>query len=97
MFFSTAATYGMPESVPVREDSPTKPINPYGMSKLMTEIMLADTAAAHPINYAALRYFNVAGADPEGRSGQSTAGATHLIKVTVEAADRKSTRLNSSH
>src|SRR3546814_4528315 len=59
------------------------------MSKLMTEIMLADTAAAHPINYAALRYFNVAGADPEGRSGQSTAGATHLIKVAVEAATGK--------
>src|SRR3546814_259199 len=89
IFSSTAATYGIPESVPVREDSPTKPINPYGMSKLMTEIMLADTAAAHPINYAALRYFNVAGADPEGRSGQSTAGATHLIKVAVEAATGK--------
>src|SRR3546814_12650569 len=59
------------------------------MSKLRTEIMLADTAAAHPINYAALRYFNVAGADPEGRSGQSTAGATHLIKVAVEAATGK--------
>src|SRR3546814_1576298 len=88
IFSSTAATYGIPESVPVREDSPTKPINPYGMSKLMTEIMLADTAAAHPINYAALRYFNVAGADPEGRSGQSTAGATHLIKVAVEEIGR---------
>ena len=89
IFSSTAATYGIPEVVPVREDSPKQPINPYGMSKLMTEIMLADVAAAHPINYAALRYFNVAGADPQGRSGQSTAGATHLIKVAVEAATGK--------
>jgi len=86
IFSSTAATYGEPEESPVREDSPRKPINPYGMSKLMTEIMLADVAAAHPLNYCALRYFNVAGADPQGRSGQSTAGATHLIKVAVEAA-----------
>lgn len=86
IFSSTAATYGIPESVPVREDSPKRPINPYGMSKLMTEFMLADVAAAHPINYCALRYFNVAGADPQGRTGQSTAGATHLIKVAVEAA-----------
>jgi UDP-glucose 4-epimerase len=65
------------------------PINPYGMSKLMTEAMLRDVAAAHPINYAALRYFNVAGADPQGRSGQSTIGATHLIKIAVEAATGK--------
>ena len=86
IFSSTAATYGIPEVVPVREDSPQIPINPYGMSKLMTEHMLADVAAAHPINYCALRYFNVAGADPLGRTGQSTAGATHLIKVAVEAA-----------
>ena len=89
IFSSTAATYGIPEVVPVSEDSPKAPINPYGMSKLMTEIMLKDTAAAHPINYCALRYFNVAGADPRGRSGQSTAGATHLIKVAVEAATGK--------
>ena len=89
IFSSTAATYGIPENVPVREDMPTVPINPYGMSKLMTEAMLRDTAAAHPINYAALRYFNVAGADPAGRTGQSTAGATHLIKVAVEAATGK--------
>jgi UDP-glucose 4-epimerase len=89
IFSSTAATYGIPESVPVAEDMPTRPINPYGMSKLMTEAMLADTAAAHPLNYCALRYFNVAGADPQGRSGQSTAGATHLIKVAVEAATGK--------
>jgi UDP-glucose 4-epimerase len=86
IFSSTAATYGIPEVVPVREDSPKLPINPYGMSKLMTEFMLADVAAAHPINYCALRYFNVAGADPQARTGQSTAGATHLIKVAVEAA-----------
>jgi UDP-glucose 4-epimerase len=86
IFSSTAATYGIPERVPVAEDAPTLPINPYGTSKLMTEAMLRDVAAAHPMNYAALRYFNVAGADPEGRTGQSTAGATHLIKVAVEAA-----------
>ena len=89
IFSSTAATYGIPESVPVREDSPKRPINPYGMSKLMTEFMLSDVAAAHSINYCALRYFNVAGADPKGRTGQSTAGATHLIKVAVEAAAGK--------
>lgn len=86
IFSSTAATYGMPEESPVREDSPQRPINPYGMSKLMTEAMLADVAAAHPMNYCALRYFNVAGADPDARTGQSTAGATHLLKVAVEAA-----------
>jgi UDP-glucose 4-epimerase len=86
IFSSTAATYGIPEVSPVTEESPAQPINPYGWSKLMTERMLADTAAAHPLNYCALRYFNVAGADPQGRSGQSTAGATHLIKVAVEAA-----------
>lgn len=86
IFSSTAATYGIPETSPVREDMPTRPINPYGTSKLMTETMLRDVAAAHPINYCALRYFNVAGADPKGRTGQSTAGATHLIKVAVEAA-----------
>lgn len=86
IFSSTAATYGVPESSPVSESAPTRPINPYGMSKLMTEAMLADVARAHPMNYCALRYFNVAGADPAGRSGQSTAGATHLIKVAVEAA-----------
>ena len=86
IFSSTAATYGLPEENPVREDSLKRPINPYGTSKLMTELMLADVAAAHPLNYCALRYFNVAGADPQGRSGQSTAGATHLIKVALETA-----------
>ncbi len=86
IFSSTAATYGIPEQSPVREDMPTVPINPYGTSKLMTEMMLRDVAAAHDFNYCALRYFNVAGADPDGRSGQSTVGATHLIKIAVEAA-----------
>lgn len=85
IFSSTAATYGIPEASPIDEDCPQRPINPYGMSKLMTEYMLKDVAAAHPINFCALRYFNVAGADPQARSGQSTAGATHLIKVAVEA------------
>lgn len=86
IFSSTAATYGIPDVAAVTEDTPQVPINPYGMSKLMSEYMLRDTAAAHPINFCALRYFNVAGADPQGRTGQSTAGATHLIKVAVEAA-----------
>jgi UDP-glucose 4-epimerase len=86
IFSSTAATYGMPGVAEVREDTPQRPINPYGWSKLMTERMLADVAAAHPMNFGVLRYFNVAGADPQARSGQSTAGATHLIKVAIEAA-----------
>ncbi|WP_174293159.1 UDP-glucose 4-epimerase GalE [Sphingomonas bacterium] len=86
IFSSTAATYGTPARVPVAEGDPTVPINPYGWSKLMSEAMLRDVAAAHPLNYGALRYFNVAGADPQGRSGQSTVGATHLIKIAVEAA-----------
>ena len=86
IFSSTAATYGIPESSPVTEDTPRSPINPYGWSKLMTEQMLGDVSAAHDMNFCALRYFNVAGADPAGRTGQSTAGATHLIKVAVEAA-----------
>ncbi len=89
IFSSTAATYGVPETSPISEDIAKSPINPYGTSKLMTEHMLADTAAAHDINYCALRYFNVAGADPQARSGQSTAGATHLIKVACEAATGK--------
>ena len=86
IFSSTAAIYGLPDQVPIPETARTEPINPYGASKLMTERMLADVAKAHPLNFCALRYFNVAGADPQGRSGQSTAGATHLIKVAVEAA-----------
>ncbi len=86
VFSSTAAVYGAPERVPIDEADPKLPINPYGASKWMTEQMLADAAAAHPFNYAALRYFNVAGADPEGRAGQIGKGSTHLIKVAVEAA-----------
>lgn len=86
VFSSTAAVYGDAVRVPVTEDAVTRPLNPYGASKLMTEMMLRDVAAAHPLNYCALRYFNVAGADPDGRTGQSTASATHLIKVAVEAA-----------
>src|SRR3569623_1139563 len=89
IFSSTAATYGMPEKIPVAEGDPTIPITPYGTSKLMTEAMLRDVAAAHPINYCALRYFTVAGADPQQRTGQSTAGATHLSKIAVEAATGK--------
>ncbi|MEL7444574.1 MAG: UDP-glucose 4-epimerase GalE [Pseudomonadota bacterium] len=89
IFSSTAATYGMPETSPVNEEMPRAPINPYGWSKLMTEQMLCDVSAAHDLNHCALRYFNVAGADPEARSGQSTAGATHLIKVALEAATGK--------
>ena len=85
VFSSTAAVYGSVGSDPVREDNPQNPESPYGMSKLMTEIILRDVAAAHDFRYAALRYFNVAGADPKGRTGQSTAGATHLIKVACEA------------
>ena len=86
VFSSTAAVYGEPERVPVDESVARQPINPYGASKLMTERMLEDSAAAYPINYAALRYFNVSGADPDGRSGQVGKGSTHLIKVAVEAA-----------
>jgi UDP-glucose 4-epimerase len=86
IFSSTAAVYGIPDVAAVDEDTPQRPINPYGWSKLMTEQMLADVAAAHLINAGVLRYFNVAGADPAARSGQSTAGATHLIKVAIEAA-----------
>lgn len=86
LFSSTAAVYGVPSQVPIAEDDPKQPINPYGASKLMTERMLADASAAHPFNYGALRYFNVAGADPQGRTGQIGKGSTHLIKVAAEAA-----------
>jgi UDP-glucose 4-epimerase len=86
IFSSTAAVYGNPAKVPVAEDAPLMPMSPYGSSKLMTEIMLRDVAAAHPLRFVALRYFNVAGADPKLRTGQSTVGATHLIKVAVETA-----------
>lgn len=86
IFSSTAAVYGTPKINPVPEGAPTAPESPYGASKLMTETMLAHAAAAHGFRYAALRYFNVSGADPRLRTGQSTAGATHLIKVACEAA-----------
>lgn len=86
IFSSTAAVYGNPAQVPVTEDAPTAPISPYGASKLMTEIMLRDAARAYGLNHVVLRYFNVAGADPRCRTGQSTIGATHLIKVAVETA-----------
>ena len=86
VFSSTAAVYGAAGEAPIPEAADKTPINPYGRSKLMTEAMLQDVAAAHDFNYCALRYFNVAGADPRGRAGQSTAGATHLIKVAAEAA-----------
>jgi len=89
VFSSTAAVYGEPAVTPIHEQVETKPINPYGASKLMTEWMLRDTATAHSFNYAVLRYFNVAGADPLGRTGQSTAGATHLIKVASEVVAGK--------
>jgi len=86
IFSSSAAVYGNPDQVPVPEHAPTRPLSPYGASKLMTEIMLHDVAQAHAMNYVALRYFNVAGADPQARIGLATAGATHLLKVAVEAA-----------
>ncbi len=89
VFSSTAAVYGIPDGGIASEDTPTAPINPYGWSKLMSERMLADVAAAAPLRYVALRYFNVAGADPGGRIGQCTPQATHLIKVACEQATGK--------
>ncbi|MDO8287724.1 MAG: UDP-glucose 4-epimerase GalE [Parvibaculum sp.] len=86
IFSSTAAVYGMPDQASVDEDVPLNPMSPYGRSKLMTEWMLRDMAAAHDMTYVALRYFNVAGGDPKGRVGQSTANATHLIKVACQTA-----------
>lgn len=86
IFSSTAAVYGEPEQSPISEASAMQPISPYGASKLMTEWMLRDTVAAHDINAVVLRYFNVAGADPAGRSGQSFPRATHLIKLACQAA-----------
>ncbi|ABI55518.1 UDP-glucose 4-epimerase GalE [Alkalilimnicola ehrlichii MLHE-1] len=86
VFSSTAAVYGMPETMPVAEDAPLAPINPYGASKMMSERMLMDLGAASDLRYVCLRYFNVAGAEPSGRLGQATPQATHLIKVACEAA-----------
>ncbi len=86
IFSSTAAVYGNPDQVPVPEHAPTRPLSPYGSSKLMTEIMLHDVASAHGMSYVVLRYFNVAGADPQARMGLATVGATHLLKIAVEAA-----------
>lgn len=86
VFSSTAAVYGQPEAIPVVEDAPTKPESPYGTSKLMVEWMLRDAQRAHGLRHVVLRYFNVAGADHLGRTGQATAGATHLIKVACEVA-----------
>ena len=86
IFSSTAAVYGNPTEIPVKEDSATLPISPYGWSKLMTEIMLRDAGSAYGLHHVILRYFNVAGADPQRRTGQSTKAATHLIKVAVETA-----------
>ena len=86
IFSSTAAVYGNPDQMPVPEHAATRPMSPYGSSKLMTEIMLHDVAAAYDMKYVVLRYFNVAGADPLGRAGLSTVGATHLLKIAVEAA-----------
>ncbi len=86
IFSSTAAVYGNPESVPVAEDAPTRPVSPYGTSKLMSEIMLHDVGAAHDLRYVILRYFNVAGADPQLRTGLASPNATHLMKIAVEAA-----------
>jgi UDP-glucose 4-epimerase len=85
VFSSTAAVYGMPEQGHADEESPTRPINAYGTSKLMSEWMLRDVAAASALRYVALRYFNVAGSDPKGRIGQATQGATLLTKVACEA------------
>jgi UDP-glucose 4-epimerase len=86
IFSSTAAVYGNAEQNPVPENAATAPISPYGTSKLMSEIMLHDAGKAHGLRFVILRYFNVAGADPKLRTGQATAGATHLIKVACEAA-----------
>jgi UDP-glucose 4-epimerase len=86
IFSSTAAVYGNPRTNPVGEDEPLDPLSPYGRSKLMTEWMLEDAGRAHDLRHISLRYFNVAGADPHGRAGQSTARASHLIKAAVQAA-----------
>jgi UDP-glucose 4-epimerase len=93
IFSSTAAVYGNADQVPLREDAPTRPISPYGTSKLMSEIMLHDAGKAHGLRFVVLRYFNVAGADPKGRTGQSNPAATHLIKLVCEVALGKRAKL----
>jgi len=93
IFSSTAAVYGNAEETPVSESTPTQPISPYGTSKLMSEIMLHDAGKAHGLRFVVLRYFNVAGADPRGRTGQATPAATHLIKVACETALGKRPRM----
>ena len=95
IFSSTAAVYGNPDQVPVPEHAPTRPLSPYGSSKLMTEIMLHDVASAHGMSYVVLRYFNVAGADPQARIGLATVGATHLLKIAVEAATGQRARIDA--
>jgi UDP-glucose 4-epimerase len=94
IFSSTAAVYGMSDAVPVRESAPTVPISPYGTSKLMSEIMLHDASKAHGLRFVILRYFNVAGADPNMRTGQATPAATHLIKVACETAIGKRPKMD---
>ena len=94
IFSSTAAVYGNPEQMPVTESAPTRPLSPYGSSKLMTEIMLHDVATAHGMSYVVLRYFNVAGADPQARIGLQTVGATHLLKIAVEAATSQRAKID---
>ena len=86
VFSSTCATYGTPERLPIREDAPQNPINPYGASKLMVERMLADFDAAHGLKSIALRYFNAAGADPDGEVGEDHNPETHLIPLVLDAA-----------
>jgi UDP-glucose 4-epimerase len=93
IFSSTAAVYGNPEQMPVPEEAPTRPLSPYGSSKLMTEIILHDVASAHDMQFVVLRYFNVAGADPQARIGLATIGATHLLKIAVEAATGQRARI----
>ena len=94
IFSSTAAVYGNPDQIPVPEHAPTRPLSPYGSSKLMTEIMLHDVASAFEMQYVVLRYFNVAGADPQARIGSATVGATHLLKMAVEAATGKRAKID---
>jgi UDP-glucose 4-epimerase len=94
IFSSTAAVYGNPDVTPVAEDAATRPLSPYGSSKLMTEIMLHDIAPAYGMEFVVLRYFNVAGADPQGRTGLATMGATHLLKIAVEAATGQRSKID---